>query len=188
MKSRLILFLSAVFCAVGVFAETAEHEVHAAGVPTMVYWQVFNLAIVIGALIYFTKDSLAEYLSENRKAFKEQAEKFLQTQKEAEEKYSELRSRLQNLDRDHSQHLQNAQIEAERLKNQIIADAQETVRRIQQDASEAKRVEIEKAKRDIREQIVREAKQTTRQVLSRDISGGDQQKLHDGFVHNIQSV
>jgi F-type H+-transporting ATPase subunit b len=168
------------------FAATGGHG--ASGVPTLVYWQVLNVFIVIAGLVYFAKDAIRSHLAQGRKSYQDQAEKFLKTKQEAEEKSANLRGRLQNLERDYSNSLNHATSEAEKIKNQILADAQDTVRRIQQDANEIRRIEVEKAKRQIKEQIILEATQSAKQVLSHDVSAGDQQKLHEGFVHNIQSI
>ncbi len=172
----------------GQAAQAADGHHAAGGVPTIVYWQVLNLAIVIAGIIYFSKDAISEYLAQNRKSYQEPAERFLQTKKEAEQRYSELQGRVQTLERDFTQNIQEAHLEAEKIKNQMLADAHETVRRIQQDAKEVGRIEIERARREIKEQMIKEAQQAAQQVLSKDISGGDQQKLHEGFVHNIQSI
>ena len=186
MRASLLIAALAVFFGQMVFAADAHHG--EAGIPTIVYWQVLNLAIVVAGIIYFSKDAIADYLTQNRKNYVEQAEKFLKTKKEAESRYEELQSRLQTLEKDFSKSIQQAHAEAEKIKNQMIADAQETVRRIQKDAQEVGRIEVERAKREIKEQMIREAQASAQQVLSKDISGGDQQKLHDGFVHNIQSI
>lgn len=158
------------------------------GVPTLVYWQVFNVFIVIAGLVYFTKDAMKAHLVQGRKGYQDQAEKFLKTKQEAEAKFADLNNRLQTLERDYANSLSQAKIEAEKVKNQILMEAQETVRRIQQDSTEVRRIEVEKAKRQIKEQMILEATHSARQVLAHDISGGDQQKLHEGFVHNIQSI
>jgi F-type H+-transporting ATPase subunit b len=157
-------------------------------VPQMVYWQVFNLIIVIAGIVYFARQPISNYLAENKRKYAEQADQFLKTKKEAEEKYAALKSKLEVLDQGYTQNLNQAQAHAEKLKQQMIADAQETVRRIQQDANEVRRIEVEKAKREIKQQMIIEASQLARQVLTRDISGLDQQKLHDGFIQNIQST
>lgn len=186
MKAQSLLMTLAIFLGHAAFAADAHHA--EGGIPTIVYWQVLNLAIVIAGIIYFSKDAISDYLVQNRKSYEEQAERFLKTKKEAEERYTTLQNRMQTLERDYTQNIQQAHLEAEKIKNQMIADAQETVRRIQQDAKEVGRIEVERAKREIKEQMIKEAHHSAQQVLSKDISGGDQQKLHDGFVHNIQSI
>ena len=162
---------------------------HGDGIPgKLIFWQVFNLTILFGALIYFLRQPAKEYFLQRRSSFLAAAEKSQAARAAAETRYIELQKKIEDLDRNRAESLARAEAEAADLRKQMITSAEEMAQRIRKEAETTVKIEILRARRELHEQFAEEAVSAARQVLSKDISSQDQARLQGDFVKNMEGV
>ncbi len=183
MKS--ILFLLGILISQAAFAAGG----HGSEVPSkLIFWQVFNLTILLSALTYFLRQPVKDYFAQRRTSFIAAAEKSQAARAEAEAKFTDLKKKIEALDSTRTESLSRAQAEAADLKKQLIVAANEMAERIRREAEVTSKVEAMRARRDLHEQFAEEAVASARAVLAKDMSSQDQVKLQGDFVKNIEGV
>jgi len=169
MRGYKILFLLALVVTAGL-SLAAEHggghgELESPGV---LIWKGINIAIVVGALIYFFKDQFKNFIEEYKN-------RILQSIKEAEEKYLEAeqeleraKKALQEAKQKYEEGIKTAYEIAEKEKEQIVKQAEEVAMRIRQSAEKAIEIEVNKAKEELRKYAAQKAIELSEKML-RDI-------------------
>lgn len=161
------------------------HDNH---VPKAVIYQVINVLILAGGIFYFTKDAIVEFFAGRKTAYLEAAKKSAQAREQAERAFEDIKGRLSNLDQTRETVLMNAKNQAEDLKKQLAKDAEEVSLRIRQEAELTAKLEVERAQKELRTQLLRDSLEAARNVLTKDIGAPDQSKLQNEFINNVEVV
>ncbi|WP_413292121.1 hypothetical protein ACLSU7_12005 [Bdellovibrio sp. HCB185ZH] len=171
-----------------VFASAAEHGGghHAVEVPKSVIFQAINIIILIGGLIYFTKDSIVSFFGGRKAAYLEAAQKSAFAREQAEREFVDIKNKLANLQSTHQEQLAKAQAHANDLKNQIIDEAAQVSKRIKDEAELTAKLETQRAQKELRQQLLADSVEAARMVLTKDIGASDQQKLQNEFINHIE--
>jgi F-type H+-transporting ATPase subunit b len=107
---------------------------------------------------------------------------------EAEREFVEVKHKLDQLEASADESLSRAKAEAADMKHQLIRDAQDMASRIKHEAEETAKIEVIKAQTHLREQLLKDAIDAAKTVLSKDIGSADHQKLQSEFVNKVQAV
>jgi F-type H+-transporting ATPase subunit b len=159
------------------------------GVPVKLVWhQTFNVVLMMGALVWFLKKPLGEHFKQRRELFSAAAAKADEARALAEKERVEIQTRLNKLESTSSESITRARAEAVDYKNSLIKEAQEIATRIKSDAEAAARLEVQKARVAIRDEIVRESLKMTRSSLVAQVSPEDHERLQSRFVEQLQVV
>ncbi|HRO66313.1 MAG TPA: ATP synthase F0 subunit B, partial [Pseudobdellovibrionaceae bacterium] len=143
---KLILCLAGLLVSQAAFAA----EGHGDGIPgKLIFWQVFNLGILLSALFYLLRQPVKDYFAQRRASFLQAAEKTKASRQAAEEKYRELKEKIENLDRTRAESLARAEAEAGDLKKQLILTANELAARIRKEAEATSKIEVLRARREL---------------------------------------
>ncbi len=162
-----------------------EHE----GVPTALIWhQAFNVTILFLGLFWFLRHPVRAHFSQRRAAFTEAASKAAESRKVAEEEKSHIEGKLAHLEATTQESLSRARAEAADLKNSILKEAHELALRIKADSEMMIKVEMQKAKNGIREEIIKESVKLTRSQIADTVTGDDHDRLQKRFVDELQVV
>lgn len=184
---RLVLALLVTLTSYIALAADA-HGAHSNEIPSMVKWQVVNLAILAIILYKYGKQPLVDFFQARQVNYLKQAEKSKALFQEAEKEYQDIEGRLKTLNATAASSIEKAKSEAEVLRKQILADAQSAAARIKEDAHATAKLEGQKTTLKARQDIVLQAVTTARQVLTTDIGSQDHQKLQSEFNKNIEAV
>lgn len=182
------LILNLLILALPALAFAAGGEHHAEGIPKAVWYQIVNVAILIGGLVYFTKDSIVGFFSGRKTEFISAAAKSASAREEAERQFLDIKNKLDQIAATREESLRKAEAHAEDLKKQIATEANEVSKRIREEAALTARLEIERAQRDLRQGLLRDSVEAARIVLTKDIGAADQQKLQNDFIKDIEVV
>lgn len=186
MKTSFFLFLSTL--CLGLAAEAAGGA-HGDGVPTKtIFWQVFNLAILIGALTYFLKDGIRSFFAGRESDFVNEAKKSETAKKEAEKRFLDIQHKIEHLENTREESLARAEAEAADLRKQLLKEAQEIATRVRREAEETARIEAQRARLELHRAFVAQSVEAAKTVLSKDIGSQDHQRLQSEFNQNIQTV
>ena len=197
MKSKLkalfvllVPFLSLLISFVAVAAEetAGSHEAQAEGMPFSVVYQAANLLIYLAILFYFLRHPVKNYFRKKEENFREALVKADRAKHDAEVKKREVLNRLATLEETSEQSLREAKLEAEALKNKIIAEAHDLSLKMKEDARRTADFEIQRAKNELREELLTQSVAVAQKILNDKIVETDQQRLQTEFVDKIQVV
>lgn len=158
---------------------------HGEGIPKAVMYQAINVVILVAGLIYFTKDGIISFFAGRKTAYLEAAQKSAFAREQAEKEFVDIKSKLANLDQTREENLRKAQAHAEDLKKQILDEAADVSKRIQNDAELTVKLEVQRAQKELRSQLLKDSVEAARIVLTKDLGSSDQQKLQKEFINNV---
>ena len=181
----LLLTLLAHFTAL---AAAGHGEAHGNEIPTVIFWQVLNLAILFAILYKYLKQPTIDYFKNRQSDFLQQAEKYKALFAEAEKEYLDIQHRLELLGSTSDASIEKAHKEAAELKLQMLAEAREVAQRLKREALESAKLESQRAYQKIHNQMARDAVALARNVMSKDIGAQDHQKLQSEFNKNLEAV
>ncbi|MEZ0390804.1 MAG: hypothetical protein ACAH59_01220 [Pseudobdellovibrionaceae bacterium] len=168
-------------------ASEAGHDDHS--VPTqLIVHQAFNVVIIVIGLVYFVRKPLRQHFQDKRNSFLNAAQKAAAARKEAEEQRMEIQVKLNRLESTADESVARARAEAADMKKQLIAEAEALSKRIREEAEQAARLEVEKAKRNLRETLIKDSLSMARSQLSTKVTAEDHQRLQTDFLSHIQAV
>lgn len=165
-----------------------EHAAHHGPDMMVVFQQAFNVAIVLGILIYFLRQPIKDFFANQRTQYLDIAEKTLAAKKAAEHDFDKIKAELVRIETNASENLSRAEAEAADLRNQMIKEAEEIAKRIQIDAQNSARLEADKAVARLRDELLIEGLALAKKQLSSDVSANDHQRLNDEFIRNVEAV
>lgn len=172
------------------FANSGGHEGHgldAHQIKTIIY-QSINVTIMFIGLIYFAKKPIQKMLTDKKEAYISAAAKAEGLKKKAEKELYEMKIRLSKLEATAEESVMRARAEAADMKNQIIGESLAISARIKAEAESAAKLEIEKAKRKIRDEMILMSSQLAKNQMSSGLTPGEQQNLKDSFIQNLGGV
>lgn len=177
----MILLMPAVVMAAG-----GGH--HDEGIPKVTIYQLINVVILVGGIIYFTKDGIISFFAGRKTAYLEAAQKSAFAREQAEKEFVDLKNKIANIDATRADALKKAQEHAEDIRKQILAESQEVSKRIRDEAELTARLEVQRAQKELREQLLQDSLSAARTVLTKDLGANDQQKLQNDFINNVEVV
>ena len=188
------LFSFALILLLPALALAAEGENHHgpvvlddATLKTIIY-QCINVGALVIGLIYFLKTPVRQYFTEKKQSFMAAAEKAQAARKAAEYEHMQIKVQLTKLESTADETMSRARAEAADLRHQMMAEAEEMSKRIRHEGEITARVEVERAKAVLREQMIREAIHMAEQSMKEKVSREDHQRLQGDFISNIGTV
>lgn len=170
------------------FAAEGHGGGHEAFPWDFVGFQVVNVTILVVGLVYFTKDAARKYFAERHQVFVAAAQKAQAARSQAEAEHTEIQVKLSKLESTAAESISRAKAEAAELKHQLVAEAEAASKKIKTEAEQAARLEIERAKNHLREQLIQDAVVAARAQLSQKVSSDDHQRLQGEFINNMQGA
>lgn len=175
------MILSAII-AQNAFAASGWNE-HATKV---VYYQLLNVAILVGAIIYFTKDALRDYFKSRAHKYYIESQKAQAQLKEAQQKLEELQTNLTKVETTWAESLSRAQAEAAELRDQLNRQADEATQRLLEEAKRAIQAEQNSLYQTIINDIVTRATAQVEQKLKTQLSDEDHKRLQKSFNESVE--
>lgn len=159
------------------------------GIPAkLVTYQTLNVLLLVGGLIYFLRTPLRKYFKEKRADFLSAAQKAETARKQAEEQRAQIQSRLSKLETTADESIQRAKAEAADMKKALVAEAEVLSKRIREEAQEAARLEVQKAKNELRMAIIQDSLGIARTQLATKVTAEDHKRLQSDFLSHIQEA
>lgn len=166
-------------------AAGGEHGAGHGEIPKAVLYQFINVSILVVGLVYFTKDAIVNFFSGRKAAYLEAAQKSAFAREQAEKEFIDIKSKLANLDETRDEVIKKAHAHAEDMKKQIMNEASEVTKRIRDDANLTVNLEMQRAQKELRTQLLQDSMEAARIVLTKDLGANDQQKLQKDFINNV---
>lgn len=189
MKLFLGIMLGIFFANLGMASTShggqgADHS----GVPIVVLYQAINVAIIFFGAFYFGRKKVSAFFVEKRKLFLDAQERAKSALRVAELEHHEVKTRLDKLKVTRSESLAKAKTDANDMRERILQDAHTLATKLKDEALLAAKIEVQRAKHQLKEQLVREAFETSKKDLSLKATSDDQKKLQEDFISKVQVV
>lgn len=181
-----LLFMSAV-----ALAEEGHGAAHVD--PHVIPWspifvQFFNLAVLLGFLTYLLRKTVVKHFATRAEEYKEMVSRAEKARTEAEATKAAVAQRLARLEASSVDTVKQAEAEASALKTRMVEEAKQMSVKLEQDAKRTVEVELEKAKADLRRDLLTKALESSKDNLSKNLGSSDQKKLQNEFAEKIQVV
>ncbi len=165
----------------------AHGDAHA--IPwTTIIAQSFNFLFLIGVLVYLLRKTVKAHFANRAKEYHELVNRAETARKQAEDGKRVIQDRLAALEASSQDGLAQARREAEELRARMIEDAKNLADRLQSEAERTAQIELEKAKAELRAELLRQALNVSRDSLQTKLESSDQKQLQKEFADKIQVV
>ena len=191
MKNQLRLspsFTALLIALMPVIAIAQEHEAeghHESGLPMVVYLQAINFILYAGLLVYFLRKPVRDYFTGRREAFNAALTKAAAAKAEAEARKKEVETKIRDLQANAASDLARAKTDAAALEARILKEADEISAHLKTEANRTATFEIERAKGEIREDLLNQSVAFSTKLLKEKMAEGDQKRLQTEFVDKI---
>lgn len=184
MRLRSLIFLAVLLHSTSAFAAGGE-----GGFP----WPHFaatalNFVIYLVILGKFAVPALRKMFEEKREKLLVDLNEAKRLREAAEAKFEEYSRRLDALDQERSQLMDDYHVQGEAEKERIITDAKRQVEKLRSDAELIIQQELRKAVRAIEEQAVDMALGMAEQRMKEKLDASAQNALVDGFVNDLKTM
>jgi len=168
-------------------AGTAVASEGAAGGEHSYDWKQLGLAalnfgILVFVLVRFAGKPIRDFMYQRSQAIRRQLAEARAELDAAQAELASLRTRMERMSHEAAGLLASAQEQAEAEGTRLCARAEETAERIRQEAQRVAAVEVERARRVLREEAVTLATSMAAELLREQLSDADDARLVDEFI------
>jgi F-type H+-transporting ATPase subunit b len=150
------------------------------------FWQVLNLALLVGVLVWFGRTPVRQFFTDRRHRVREDLESSGRLLAEAEAKLGEWQGKLARLDAEIGEARETSRRLAEAERERILAEARATAERIRRDATTAVDQELRRARRALRAEASDLALELAEGMLREQLTSADRERLVAEFVERIE--
>lgn len=186
MKALNLIFFFTNFALASGGEHVAEHGI---AIPTStIIFQALNLGILVFAGVYFLRGKVALFFNQRNAQFVENARKAQLARDSAEKSFEDIKNQIHQLTMTHEKSVQSAHSHASEVKRQIEQEAKDVVKRIREDAELTVKLEIARAKSELREQLMKDAFSHAENKMKTDVSSDDHQNLQANFSKHLEGL
>jgi F-type H+-transporting ATPase subunit b len=192
LKNRIVFFLMLCLPALTTLAEEGGGE-HASGgwlapiwhVP-MIAWQVVNIAIVVGLLVYLLRRPAPTFFNTRAKEIEDLLEKAMREKEEANARLKEVEAKMAHLSDEVAEIERSSKEAAEAERQKVLDEAEAAKERIRSDAAEEMDRKLKDARRELKAYAADLAVKMAREILADNISESDEARLQDRFMSTME--
>ncbi|OGP94455.1 MAG: hypothetical protein A2V53_01400 [Deltaproteobacteria bacterium RBG_19FT_COMBO_56_10] len=149
-------------------------------------WKIINFVILaVGVYLVWTK-AISGLLTRRGSEIKNAIEEARKAKDAADRNAAEYREKLAILDSRVAEIHNELKLEGEAEKARIIAESARSAESLKAQAKIAAEQEIKKARIEIREEAARLAVQLAEEILKKELSPADQERLVKGYLNNLR--
>lgn len=149
------------------------------------FYQAVNLAILIGALVYFARKPIQEFFATRRTGIQTHLNEATELLEQAEQRNADLQRKLVDLSTEVSEIKAIARERAGEEAARIISDAEATAERIRRDAGAAVDQEFRRAQSELRAEAADLALSLAATKLEAEVGEADRDRLVDEFITRV---
>lgn len=163
--------------------EAGHHEVH---IPTeSLTVQTFNVVVLLVILFFVLRKATVAHFKHRGEEYSQLVRRAQAAKEEAERGHREIKERLDKLESGAESSLAQARREADEMKVKMLAEAKSVGERLKAEAQRTIATEVEKAKAELRADLLQSALATSQEVLKSSLSASEQSKLQNEFVQKM---
>jgi F-type H+-transporting ATPase subunit b len=155
--------------------------------PTIgeIVFPAINFILYAGVLYYFVLPLVRNFLRSRREEVVAMMARAAAKKQQAETLVRDYRAKLAGLDQETQSIQALLRQEGEREKSRLLGEAQAIAAKIQEDARFLADVEVKTARQSIIEEMARQAEAAARELVQKNISPQDQDRLVREFIQQI---
>lgn len=169
------------------FASEAVGAEHHAPSINDIWFPLANFLIYAFIIVKFGVPAVRNFLKSRRAEVVTALEQSTAKKRAAEALVNDYRAKLAGLDKELHAIQASLREDGEREKAKLLDDAQSLAAKIRQDADFLADQEVKMARQQLREEMAAEAEAAARQLVARNLSPADQNRLADEFIQTIGS-
>jgi F-type H+-transporting ATPase subunit b len=150
-------------------------------------WHYLNLALIVGAIVYFARTPIRTYMAERRQSIEAGLIAAQRELDEAQHRLAECNARVAALDREVESIQRAVRTQAEQERDRLLADARAAAERIRRDAGIAVEQEARRAMDQLRDEAAEMAVRLAGELLARQVTDADRARLVDEFVERVET-
>jgi F-type H+-transporting ATPase subunit b len=150
------------------------------------FWQVANLALLLGVLVWFGRTPVRQYFGERRHRVREDLERSERLLAEAETQLAAWRAKLARLDAEIGEAHEASRRLAEAECERILSEARASAERIRRDATTAVDQEMRRVRAALRAEASDLALEIAEGILREELGAADRERLVAEFVERIE--
>jgi len=158
----------------------AEH-----GVPTSVWVQSANLAVLIALIVIFGRKSIVAFFAKRLSDYRAASGRADRIRQEAEARSAEIQGKLRDLEAGAKSAIETAKSDSavlgQRLKHEMLA----TAARMKSEAQQAIAVETDRARLALADELADKSTLEARARLTREMGGNERSKLNREFIERL---
>jgi len=150
-----------------------------------VFEHTVNLALLLGVLVYFLKDSVRNFLVERKGSIRSEIDHAQHTISEAKKKHEEYAEKLKGIE-DEINNIKDSIVKQGGIeREEIVKHANLASENIKKEAQETIQFEARRAKQEIQSEVVTLALAIAERVIKENLSEPDKQRFVDDFTNNV---
>lgn len=183
-----VIAASLVFCTICLAAEGHEGGGHS-GINLDLLARFINFALLVIILfVVLKKANIKGLLESRRQELRKRMETLRTAKEEAERKYREMEERMREFEKSRQGILERFRAEGLAEKQRLILEAEERVRQILEQAEGTIRRETEAASERLKKEMVGLAAQHAEKIIAREMTDQDQDRLVTEFIEKVGKV
>lgn len=180
----VLLIGTLIFCDLS-FAAEGAHADRTGDLLDLLYRFINFALLVIILFVVLKKANIKGLLASRAEELKKRLAELGKGKEEAERKYRELEKRIRDFEQSRQGIIDQFRAEGLAEKNRLIAEAEERVKQILEQAETAIQGEIESAKNRLRRDMIGLAAENAEKILSKEITDNDQDRLVSEFIERL---
>jgi F-type H+-transporting ATPase subunit b len=149
-------------------------------------WRTVNFVILFAVLYKFIAKPMRDFFANRREGIISSLEEAKQAKEDAERRYQDLSGRLANRDQEFEEIRRSALENAEKTKNQIIAEAHEKAKRMEEKARESIEQELKKARECLKQEAAELALKLSEERLKKEITPSDHIRFVNEYIADLK--
>ena len=160
----------------------------APGAPVPVGVMALNTGVLFLLFWYYGRKPLRDGLRRRREGIQRGITEATRMRKDAEARLLEYEDKLQHIDDEIERVRREMQVAGQVERERVLAEARTRRERLERDAKLLIEQELKAAREELRVDVVRGAASSARELLRRQVTGADQQRLSDEYLATLASV
>lgn len=153
-----------------------------------IFVQTFNLVLLLGLLGFILRKTVVAHFANRAKEYHELVQKAEAARQQAEQGRATIKERMAKLEATAENTVAQARAEAAELRSRMMNEAKDLTEKMGQEGQRTATLELEKAKLELRRELLSGALAVSRETLKKNLSSTEQKKLQNEFVDKIQVV
>ena len=166
---------------------TAAPALAAGGDEINVWWEAFNIILLVSVLVFVSRKPVMAFLATRRTRIQDEIEASQRMLAEAEAKLDEWSGKAARLESDIAEIRQLTHERAARERTRILEEADRAAERVRHDAESAVERELGRARQTLREEASDLAVELAGKLLSGQVTDADRERLVDEFVTKLEN-
>lgn len=182
--TKLLILTAAAWAASGGHGAEGAHHIPWGSIGI----QAFNFFLLIGLLGFVLRKTVKAHFAHRARDYQELVQRADAAKREAERGHLEIKARLEKLESGAEEGLRQAREEAATLKQRLQEEARVLSEKLEQEARRSAQAELDKAKDELRRELLESALQASSVTLKTSLGSAEQKRLQNEFVDKIQVV